>query len=162
MDYHPSPLAGDMVRVDFNDDPKFMGYAYPQPIFSDVHNPADSTIYSIAAVVGAPILGTTAYRCFVPIDSMVRYVTLGILVAGVLGSGELGALDFLLNDSEVTSLTTVLTWNNVFTPVSITTDPPITLRKGDFYCLRISTPAWATNPTSVIYYGGLWMEPVIL
>ena len=114
--------------------------------FGLITNPGLNPVTTAPTAVG-PIYAS------VPANCTVIAVHMAIIVGGVLGSGETGSMHLRVNNT-----TDNLVFNNnlAWTAVSANfaaTGLSIALAAGDWWCLKITPPTWATNPTATYYFG---------
>lgn len=111
-------------------------------------SPADSTTYYLSPFDGA--LGTNAanLKTRIPRTGKVLAVYLDGLVTGTLASADNITVSFRLNDTTDTTISSTVTLNA--TPFSFSnTGLGISVSAGDYFNIKVATPAFATNPTSV-------------
>ena len=136
-----------------------MAFIYQLPYFSAVFNPVDSTTYHIGAIIGAPSTVDGVYAMPVPFSGFVRRITFLQLTAGTLGSGETGSLYIRVNATTDYLLTDLLDWAALTRSGNHEFESGVVpLEVNDFVTLKITTPAWTTNPTSVVYSGNIFIE----
>lgn len=112
-------------------------------------SPADSTTYYLSPWSGAA-LGTTAAnnKIRIPRAGKVLAVYLDGVVAGTLATTENSTVSFRLNDTTDTTISSTVKFSA--TPYSYSnTALGISVAAGDYFNIKIATPAWVTNPTSV-------------
>ena len=135
---------------------------YHMQFFSGgTHNPADSTTYHIGALPVAPYVGAAApYAVYIPRSGSVRYAVFQAYVSGTLGSAEQGSVYIRVNNTDDYLLSAALEWDVGRNGIGGDFDPGvIPLIKDDFIEFIVVTPAWVTNPTGVLYWAQLWIEP---
>lgn len=120
-------------------------------------SPADSTTYYIG---GDPNLGTsttyTEARLEVPKTGTVKYVVLKVRVTGTLATSETVVHNIRLNDT--TDFATINTTYDAVTRDVHATGLSQAVTAGDFIALKIATPAWVTNPTTIRYRCIVYIE----
>lgn len=136
-----------------------VGAQYMVPAFSGAHSPADATTYYLSQWPGAPS-ASEGLGAYFPREGQIRRIWLQALVAGTLGSAEVGSLYIRVNNAVDYLISSALKWDAALQVVSVEYDPgagpAVTL--GDYWELKLVTPTWVTNPTTVLYSGGLWVE----
>lgn len=118
--------------------------------------PVDSTTYYWTPYLG---LSTAAcanfknqYSLISPVTGTITDLYVGAFVGGTLGTGE--SVTYTLSKNCVdTTLTTTGVASGDSNPIVNDTTHTVAVTKGDLLQLKIVTPAWATNPTSV---GWIW------
>lgn len=134
-------------------------FIYSLTFFSSAYNPLDATAYYIGQIVGAPTATSGVYQMRVPYTGSIRRVNLLIVTAGTLGSGETGSLDIWYNNTTSFPVSSQLSWDQlVFSRAGEIGSGVIPVTVDDFIEIKITTPTWATNPTSVVYTGHIWIE----
>ena len=113
-------------------------------------SPADSTTYYILNA-GAPstTIGTNS-RFWIPRAGTITGCAGAISNTGTLGTGESATIAIRLNDTSNTNVTTSLATNttlNTFSNTGLST----AVAAGDFISFMFITPAWATNPTNLLF-----------
>jgi len=135
--------------------------AYSMEWHSAGHNPADSTTYFIGNIPAAPTVTAGApYRVYFPRSGRIRKIAVIGAVFGTLGSGETGTVSLEINNTTSYQITNQFTWSAIIqsTGSVFEDDTAPVIEQNDYFQVRVDTPAWATNPTSVIYWGSLWIE----
>lgn len=133
----------------------YQGY-YISAGFSTAFNPADSTTYFFGTRTVAP--ATTGGVRRIPLSAGTAYhVLLWISNGGTLGSNEDVSFYLRINDTtDVTISTTVKT--NIAEQVLSFTITDTAVVAGDYAEIKMVTPAYATNPTTVIINGAILMK----
>jgi hypothetical protein len=114
-------------------------------------NPADSTTYYIGSItdLGAGTTNTAGRRVNSMATGRITQVGISIFIGGTNGSSETSTFELVNN---TTSTATTITSTAVHTgdsAVNYTLATPLAVSTGDELYIRWTTPAWATNPTSV-------------
>jgi hypothetical protein len=114
-------------------------------------NPADSTTYFLA-YASATTLDTTSgfatQRLFIPVACTMSAIYGLVRVGGTLGTSENSTLTIRINNTTDVTVTSTLKMNaadNTFNNTSLATS----MSAGDYIEFKLTTPAWATNPTTV-------------
>ena len=117
--------------------------------FGTAVSPADSTSYTFSLLPNSGLATTMAnHKTYVQRAGKITGVRLFGIVAGTLGTAENSTVSFRLNDTTDTTISSVVTLNA--TPFTIVnTSLSVAVAVGDFFNIKIATPAWVTNPTSV-------------
>lgn len=113
-------------------------------------NPADSTTRYLS--YNGSIVTTnnvTATKIYVPTACTITKVYGTVTVAGTLGSSQNVSIYIRVNNTTDTAITTTSQWTANPTLFS-NTGLSLALSAGDFFEIKIVTPAWTTNPTSVL------------
>ena len=122
-------------------------------------NPADSTTYFSGMFAGVdPSTSETGVRLTVPFNCIVRAATITTFVGGTVGSGESSTFAIRANAATDSTLSSSITFNAANNTVFNVTGLAISLTKGDQLQLKVTTPAWVTNPTVVLYQTTLLVE----
>lgn len=135
--------------------------AYPLQFFSAGANPVDSQTYFMGAIPAAPTTITGApFRVPFPRTGRVRKVGFLAFVGGTLGSVETGTISLRINNTTDYLISSTFDWTAQLqsTGVAFDDDSAPAVEINDYFEIKIVTPAWATNPTSVIYWGEVWVE----
>lgn len=116
-----------------------------------VLNPADSTTYYLWQGIFSNIRASDA-RIYVQKKCILKKIFLSS--KHTAWSSEQSTISILVNGT--TSYTVTSTWIDSTASINTAnnTSLSIPLNKGDYFCIKWVTPAWATNPTSV------WMNAV--
>lgn len=120
-------------------------------------NPADSTTYYYGLIESG--VSTTANQVPVTIrrDGTIFAIDLLFNVNGTLSSAETFTTRFRLNnttDTTISSSCVMTAVNNVFSNTALN----ISITEGDTFEIKFTTPAWATNPTTVRGSAKVWMR----
>lgn len=110
-------------------------------------NYADSTTY-YSGYSGN--ISTTANQGKVPIPKAgtIQRIDVVMQVSGTLGTNEDTTIALRLNDTTDYNVTTTAQLTAIWQSYSLT-GQTIAVVAGDFFELKVVTPAWATNPTVV-------------
>ena len=120
-------------------------------------SPADSTTYYFGSAWPIALTSTFAdKRIYVPKAGTLRAVFVHINVSATLGSAEDVSHFIRINDTTDVTLTSMD--YNAANVDAATTGLSTALAAGDYVVLKITTPAWATNPTNVRMDGYLYIE----
>lgn len=122
------------------------------------YNPADTTPYywglSLGLLTGDPTTtAPTAAAVNIPIVRVPMTITDVYLLtsAQVVGSTETGTFALRINNTtDQVIFNNVVQWNaaiQAYTANNLT----IALAPGDFFCPKITPPAWGTNPTGTFH-----------
>lgn len=125
---------------------------HPQTISCSFHDssPSDSTTYYFGGILtlGLTDNASAINRQYIGQDCTLKRVDVFIVIAGATGSGESVSVYFRKNGTTDTTLSTTMTWSAV-TQVVNKTGLSVSLSAGDYFEIKVDTPAWATNPTNV-------------
>lgn len=118
-------------------------------------SPADSTTYYISAFPGQGLTTVAA-------NQKIRIPRTGKILAVYLdgicttGTTENSTVSFRLNDTTDTTISSVVKFSA--SPFSFSnTALSIAVTAGDYYNIKIVTPAWATNPTGIFMNAIVYM-----
>lgn len=121
-------------------------------------NPSDSTTY-YGGVWALAIGSSTQYdlnKIQIPKTGILRAVYYKARVSGTLGSSENVAHSIRVNNTtDVASANLQYTAEN---SVGSATGLNVTVNEGDYITLKVVTPAWVTNPTSLRWATTLFIE----
>jgi hypothetical protein len=120
---------------------------YSISLYSYFSNPADSTTYYFgnARGYGEISTGDTRVRTYIPKSGVVR----AIIVASFSDDAQIGTAEdittyFRLNSTTDTAIATTGVSNAQRTWLNENMDVPVVA--GDYFAIKIVTPAWVTNP----------------
>jgi len=114
-------------------------------------NPADNATYyygcfpSVAAATSAA--ASASSRCYIPRAGTVTAVVFQFWNSGTLASAQNSTLNFRLNGTTSTAITTAAVNNSAATSGSAALSIPVAA--GDYFQILWTTPVWAPNPTNV-------------
>lgn len=110
-------------------------------------SPADSSTYVFSPFPTAGLVITPGnHRVYV--QRAGKIVAVRIFGRCTVGSAENSTVAFRLNDTTDTTITSTLAMNA--TPFTVNnTALSIAVAVGDYFGIKITTPAWVTNPTAV-------------
>lgn len=119
-------------------------------------SPADSTVYYFGAFGDASIPTTTnaIRRVYIAKAGILVRAEITLRATGTAGSSETTTFAFRLNDTSDTTLSTAVTMTNSVYHESVT-GLSVTVAAGDYFEIKMTTPAWVTNPTAV--YGEIFL-----
>ena len=125
------------------------GVGYSVQSFAGVTNPADgATLYQGATPV-APVTTEGIYKLRFPIAGTIIAVALDVGVGAVLGTTEQATVNFRLNATTDTALTTTQQFNAA-NQGSVITGLTIAIAAGDTAQIKVVYPTFVTNPTGVV------------
>lgn len=135
--------------------------AYPMQFSCASHNPLDSTTYYFGSLpAAAPTTTGDLYRVYIPRTGHIRKFAVIVLVGGTLGSSETGTMYLRINGTTDYLISSAMSWASVLQSVAEAyeddTAPAVSIN--DYFEIKFITPAWVTNPTTVIYWGIMWIE----
>lgn len=132
--------------------------AYALPLFSaGSQNPADSTTYYFGADPNANLNTTwNLSSAEVPKSGTLKRVFIKVRVAGTLGSTEAVSHYVRINDTTDVTVNTTATYDTTATNIVGILSQAVSA--GDYVNLKVVTPAWVTNPTTVRFYAILYIE----
>jgi len=116
---------------------------------------ADSTTYFLGGA-GAPITSANFNKVYFPRAGTVTRIELSLFTFQT-GSNEASTLYFRLNDTSDTVITTAIDNSTATTNYSLT-GAAIAIAAGDYFELKWTTPAWATNPDFVYAWATVLIE----
>lgn len=131
---------------------------YVLQAYCDPFNPSDSTTYYVGALFG--VVGSTSEgfrRIYIPKNGILSSVYGSVVVSGTLGSAHNSSVYVRLNgasDTLVSSTVAMTAAYNTFSGTSL----GIAVSAGDYIELKIVTPAWTTNPTTVYIYADIYIQ----
>ena len=119
--------------------------------------PADSTTYYLSPHASFGLATAVAnHKFYVMRAGKITGIRLFGSVGG-LGTAENSTVSFRLNDTTDTTVSSVVVFNA--TPFTIVnTSLSVAVAVGDFFNIKIATPAWVTNPTSVNMYAMVYQS----
>lgn len=121
-------------------------------------SPLDSTIYYGGNLANQ--LYTTLYdKLYIPKGGTITKCNLNIFTAGADPTAE--DVAHVLRKNATTDYAIMTTdWDNttVVTKRVYNSDMSIPVAEGDYITLKITTPAWATNPTNVRGFGSILIQ----
>lgn len=91
----------------------------------------------------------------IPRAGTLKNVYVKVIVAGTLGTTENVTLSIRINDTTDVALGT-MTWAAVSTGLNANVSQAVAA--GDTFVLKIVCPTWATNPTTVRLWAGVYIE----
>lgn len=122
--------------------------------------PADSTTYfmlPLGSFTGSTSSGAVIQRMIVPKSSTITSATGLFSVQGTLGSNENGTLNIRINNTTNVAVSSTVKLNAssvIVTNTSLSTS----VSAGDYLEFTFTTPAWATNPTNVLFNGTIFLS----
>ncbi len=121
-------------------------------------SPADSTTYYYGGDWNANLNTTWNLTSVeIPKAGTLKRVFIKVRVAGVLGTTEAVSHYLRINDTTDVTLNTTATYDTTATNI-VASGLSAALAAGDYVNLKIATPAWVTNPTTVRFYAILYIE----
>lgn len=130
----------------------FVGRDWTLELQTATGNPADSTSYFLAtgsAVTAFTANGAATTRLYISNPGMTITAVAGVAtVQGTLGSASNSSIVIRLNNTTDTTVTSTLAMTaaaNTFSNNALS----IVVTSGDYIEVKLVTPAWATNPTTV-------------
>lgn len=123
------------------------------------HNvsPADSTTYYLSPFHGFALAVTAVnHKIRIPRTGKILAVYLDGLVATTTSTAENSTVSFRLNDTTDTTISSTVVFNA--SPFSFSnTGLSIAVTAGDYFNIKIATPAWVTNPIGVYMSAQVFM-----
>jgi len=120
-------------------------------------NPADSTTYYFGGDLNANLNTTWDLTSVdVPKAGTLRRAFIKVRVAGTLGTTEAVSHYVRLNDTTDLTVDTTATYNTAVTNLVANLSQAVVA--GDRVAIKIATPGWVTNPTTVRIYAILYIE----
>ena len=130
------------------------GYAL-QMNCTSAFNLADSTIYYIGALQTAPFTTDTNLRLIAPKSGTIKTVVFS--TRQTFGSGESSTLALGINGS-YSNISTSILFNGNPINTEVITGLSRSVNAGDNIRIRLTTPAWVTNPTAVTFNITIYIE----
>ena len=130
------------------------GYAL-QMNCTSAFNLADSTTYYIGALQTAPFTTDTNLRLIAPKSGTIKTVV--FYTRQTFGSGESSTLALGINGS-YSNISTSILFNGNPINTEVITGLSRSVNAGDNIRLRLTTPAWVTNPTNVTFNIIIYIE----
>src|SRR5207248_2923792 len=96
-------------------------------------------------------------RVYIPKAGTVKIIYVYFSVFSVLGSNETSTINFRLNNTTDTVISSV-TKQDAAAQVFSNTALSITVAQGDYFEFKWVTPTWATNPTGLRIAGWVYIE----
>lgn len=125
-------------------------------------NPLSSTTYFSGMFPGVdPSTLQTGIRLTVPFNCVVIAATITLFINGA-GSNEAATFAIRANTSTDSTLNNAVTFNSTPNSIFNSTGLSILLSKGDQLQVKLTTPAWGTPPTVVLYQVTLDVQPTSL
>lgn len=120
-------------------------------------SPADSTTYYVGGNPrGNPSTTYSSVQYIAPIAGTVTKAVYAVTVSGTLGTTEDVTLSVRVADT-TDSATTAQDWDTAYRSTA-SADLSVAVAAGDTIAVKIVTPAWVTNPTTVIIDCTIWIE----
>ena len=119
-------------------------------------SPADATTYYFGNTPRAPMTTAGSFgKVYIRIPGIIKIAEL-YCYAGAAGTNEAWSLYVRKNDTTDYSIATVSLATNerVFSNAALS----IPVAAGDYIEIKCVCPTWATNPTSVVFGGYLYVE----
>lgn len=134
---------------------KHVGYTLPL-LTTVAWNPADSETLFVGACPG--ITGDTyaKARIQVPKTGVIKRLWLNVTVSGTLGSNESVVHSLRINDT--TDVTGVAGTYEAIQQNLVNAAVNTAVNTGDYIALKVVAPVWVTNPTSVRFFGHVYIE----
>jgi hypothetical protein len=125
-----------------------------------VFNPVDSTTYNLGLPMASGLIDNSAgnydrVKVRIPKTGTLKSIAVNVRVTGTLGSTEAVAHNLRINDT--TSVTGPSLTYDAASPRGTTTHSQA-VTEGDFVTLQVVAPAFATNPTNVLWHCMLYIE----
>ena len=120
-------------------------------------NPADSTTYYFGGDLNANLNTTWDLTSVdIPKSGTLKRVFIKVRIAGTPGSNEAVSHYVRLNDTTDLTVDTTATYNTAVTNLIANLSQAVAA--GDRLAIKVATPAWVTNPTTVRTYAVLYIE----
>jgi hypothetical protein len=120
--------------------------------------PADSTVYYFGQFMFDPTTTAVQRAVYIPKTGRIKSGILSMYVAGVVGTNENIIMAIRKNDATDYVFSTVGS-TAVFRQFSnYALDIPVTA--GDYIEIKLTCPAWVTNPTNVYCLGTLFLSTI--
>lgn len=118
-----------------------------------VHNPADTTVYYFGRPGLAVSTTADTRRVYVPLGGTLIAAHVSMHAGTAVGTNENVTMDVRINNTTDVSIATVgaATAYRNFANTGLST----AVVAGDYFEIKVTPPAWVTNPTGVIYWGHL-------
>lgn len=112
-----------------------------------VYDPADSTTYYFGQLGGSAPSTGNIYQFSVPTKCYIKAVTI-LANVGTPGTNESSTLYVRVNNSTDYTVTAALNYDAALEQMTIN-GLNIPLAQGDYFSIKLVTPAWATNPLQI-------------
>ena len=129
------------------------------PVYANcaVSSPADSTTYYFgphwSRALATNVLNN---KLNFPRAGIITRITLETLIVTTLGSAENITASFRLNNTTDTTITSVFQLDQT-TETFTNSGLSIAIAAGDYGCIKLAMPAFATNPIDVLINATIWV-----
>lgn len=136
-----------------------MALSYCLDAFATSFAPADASTYYFGAIpTVAPSLTAAANRLYIPFAGIIRAANIYIR-CGVAGTSENFSVWVRLNNTTDYLITSTMDVS-VASPIALNSAMNIPVVAGDYVEIKMTTPTWVTNPTSVMCRSSLFIQPL--
>lgn len=129
--------------------------AFGGGIGATVFDPTDSTTYYWGSLAAIPTTTAARRRVYIPRAGTITRVDL--FANFVAGSNESTSFYLRLNNTTDTTLTTTGDFSTAPLVVNVT-GLSVAVAAGDYFEIKMVTPAWGTNPTALALSAQVWVE----
>lgn len=121
-------------------------------------NPADASTYFIGSFSQVAPDSSELVAPVVLTAGVITKASLSAVVGGTVGSTETFTVSARnVTQNQTATISTLAVWNTLG-PVTVSNaSMNLAVAAGDRVGIRIVTPTWGTNPTSVFLFGSLWI-----
>lgn len=132
---------------------------YTLTAIAATNSPADATTYCFADWVNAaPTTNCNDVRLYIPKTGTIKTVYGHFYTGGASGTSEANSVYIRQNNTtDIVTVTTSLTTNNVNNPFNAT-GLSAAVTAGDYISVKWVTPTWVTNPTNMRNYVVIYIE----
>jgi len=124
-------------------------------------NPLDGATYYNGCRTYTALNTTAAIsRCYIPVAGTITVADLYVHVAGTLGSSNAATVSVRLNNTTDTTISAAVTTTAV-SQVFSNTGLSIAVAAGDYIELKWVSPTWTTNPTTVNWFGDVFIQTTV-
>lgn len=133
------------------------GKGYTMPFLAGAWNPADGIQYFAGFTTSAAVATANLTPIVFPKSCTLKRIDVVVRVSGTLGSNENTSLQFRLNNTTNTLITSTAQLTATTQTFSLT-GQNIAIAAGDTAEIRLDSPTWGTNPTNVSLGGTGYCE----
>ncbi len=132
------------------------GLGYALNVITTSYNPVDSETVHFSNIPLAPNATAANRKLYIPIAGTITACDIMVWANNAVGTNEDWSLYLRLNDTTDTLIATLAlaTVARHFVNLSLS----IAVAAGDYICIKSVEPAWATNPSSVVIGGCIYIE----
>ena len=113
-------------------------------------SPADTNAIYGGGVVGVGMSTTQGqYKYYPPVDLTIIGAKLTISVAGTSGTTETATVELGKNNTSFKTITSAALFDAFIQTYSATFSEPMLVKTTDYLQIKVTPPAWGTNPTNI-------------